>query len=288
MTETPNLDVSLLRTWIGRSETARDVVSLRLVRELHATLDHDGVAPVEGDAAPLAVHWCLAPPAAKTSSLGPDGHPARGSFLPPVPLPRRMWAGGRLRFKDRLRVGDVVERRSRVADVTVKEGRTGVLCFVAVDHEIATDRGLAVTERHDIVYRGPAPKGDVQAAKPVPLPEPPADATWHHDTKAGPTLLFRYSALTFIGHRIHYDRLYAREEEGYPGLVVHGPLQATLLLEYAASIRKSAPRDFTFRGLQPLFDFTPFRLCAKEAGAGLDLWIQNGEGTRTMEAQARW
>jgi 3-methylfumaryl-CoA hydratase len=288
MTGTPKLDVDLLRSWIGRSETARDVVSLRLAQEFHATLDHDGAAPVEGEAAPLAIHWCLAPAIAKTSSLGPDGHPARGGFLPPVPLPRRMWAGGRLHFEDRLRVGDVVERRSRIADVLVKEGRTGVLCFVAVDHEISTARGLAITERHDIVFRALDPQGDVAVAKAVPLPAPPADATWHHDTKAGPTLLFRYSALTFNGHRIHYDRSYVTEEEGYPGLVVHGPLQATLLLEYAASLRKSAPRGFTFRGLHPLFDFMPFRLCAKETDAGLALWIQNAEGTRTMEAQARW
>jgi 3-methylfumaryl-CoA hydratase len=288
MTDMPGLDVDVLRRWIGRTETARDMVSLRLVRELQATLDENDAETAIGDAAPLAMHWCLAPPVVTTSALGPDGHPARGGFLPPVPLPRRMWAGSTLRLKDRLRVGDAVERCSRIADVSVKDGRTGVLCFVTVDHEISTDRGLAIAERQNIVYRALGPGGGTSTAQSVQLPAPPAEAAWHRDLKANPVLLFRYSALTFNGHRIHYDRSYATDEEGHPGLIVHGPLQATLLLEYAASIRGSAPQGFTFRGLQPLFDFMPFRLCAKETGAALGLWIQNGEGACTMEAEARW
>ncbi len=198
-----------------------------------------------------------------------------------------MWAGSTLRFNDRLRVGDAVERRSRIADVAVKEGRSGVLCFVAVDHEISTERGLAITERHDIVYRALDTKGSAPPVRAVPLAAPPADAAWHRDMAASPVLLFRYSALTFNGHRIHYDRPYVTKAEGYPGLIVHGPLQATLLLEYAASIKGLGPAGFTFRGLQPLFDFMPFRLCAKDAEHGLDR-IENGEGARTMEAKARW
>jgi 3-methylfumaryl-CoA hydratase len=281
------LDVDLLKSWIGRTEIARDVVSIRLAREFAATLDQVGAEPQVGDLAPLGLHWCLAPPAAPTATLGPDGHPARGGFLPPVPLPRRMWAGGTLRLADRLRVGDMVERRSRIGDVTVKEGRSGVLCFVAVDHEISTERGLALVERHDIVYR---PLGERLAppATPVPLDAPPADAKWHRDMQAGPVVLFRYSALTFNGHRIHYDRTYAMEQEGYPGLIVHGPLQATLLLGYAAAIRGNAPRNFTFRGLQPLFDFMPFRLCAKDAPDGVALRIEAAGGTITMSAEASW
>jgi 3-methylfumaryl-CoA hydratase len=282
------LDVDLLKSWIGRTETARDVVSIRLARELSATLDRAGAEPQPGDLAPLAVHWCLAPPAALTASLGPDGHPARGGFLPPVPLPRRMWAGSTLRFTDRLRVGDMVERRSRIGDVAMKEGRSGILCFVAVDHEIFTERGLAIVERHDIVYRPLGERGEPPPATPVPLGAPPPDATWHRDMQAGPVVLFRYSALTFNGHRIHYDRTYVKEQEGYPGLIVHGPLQATLLLEYAAAIRGGAPHAFKFRGLQPLFDFMPFRLCAREVSDGLDLWIEVAGGLRSMEAEARW
>ncbi|MBU6357027.1 MaoC family dehydratase N-terminal domain-containing protein [Acidiphilium sp.] len=284
---TMTLDIDHLKSWIGRTETARDVVAPRLVREFAATFDRDDPAPRAGDPAPLAIHWCLAPPTAITAALGPDGHPARGGFLPPVPLPRRMWAGGTLRFADRLRVGDEVERRSRIADVVVKEGRAGPLCFVAVDHEIVSPRGLALTERHDIVYRAAA-GGGAPPAEPVPLGPPPEDAEWHRDMQAGPVTLFRYSALTFNGHRIHYDRSYAREAESYPGLIVHGPLQATLLLDFAAEIGGAAPRHFTFRGLSPLFDFMPFRLVARRTGTGLALRTETGTGTSTMEASADW
>jgi 3-methylfumaryl-CoA hydratase len=278
MTEPAEPDIEMLRGWIGRTETARDVVAPRLVEEFRATLDDDATSA----AAPLAIHWCLAPPAPPTVSLGPDGHPARGGFLPPVPLPRRMWAASSLTFHDSLRIGDAVERRSRIADVAVKHGRTGRLCFVTVAHEFATGRGLAITERQEIVYRDLQPAGPAAARK-----DPPA-AQWQRDATAGPVLLFRYSALTFNGHRIHYDRSYVTEIEGYPGLIVHGPLQATLLIEFAASIRGAAPARFQFRGLQPLFDFEPFRLGAREMEAGLHLWIEAADGRQTMDATAAW
>jgi 3-methylfumaryl-CoA hydratase len=287
VTEETNLDQDLLRRWIGRTEVVRDAISIRLVRGLRATLDLDEAEPLEGDPAPLGVHWCLAPPAAKMSHLGPDGHPARGGFLPPVPLPRRMWAGSILRFEDALRIGDVVERRSRIADLVVKEGRSGRLCFVAIDHEFSTTRGPAVSERQDLVYREFGPKHEFPATRSEsPLPAP-ADAGWHLDMKVDPVLLFRYSALTFNGHRIHYDRGYATETEGYDGLLVHGPLQATLLLHYAAGIRARAPRGFNVRALRPLFDIRPFRLVARQSESGLDLWIDDA-GRRTMEASASW
>ncbi len=286
--DTPPLDIDLLRRWIGRTETARDVVSLRLVREFAATLDMEANDFVEGRAAPLAIHWCLAPFAAKTSQLGSDGHPARGGFLPPVPLPRRMWAGSDLHLKERICVCDVVERHSRIADVRVKEGRTGVLCFVTVDHVFSTERGIAITERQDIVYRALGVNVKAPTVAPAKSGKPPADATWYRDRKADTVLLFRYSSLTFNGHRIHYDRSYVTGEEGYPGLIVHGPLQATLLLEYAASIWGRPPHTFKFRGLHPLFDFVEFRLCANKSSEGLDLWIQDGEGVRFIEAEARW
>ncbi len=283
-----SLDIDHLRSWVGRTDTAHDVVSVRLVRELAATLDMDRPEPVPGERAPVAVHWCLAPPAARGRLVGPDGHPQRGGFLPPVPLPRRMWAGGMLQIEDRLRVGDVVERRSRIEDVTLKEGRSGVLCFVAVAHEVHTERGLAIRERQDIVYRDGDAAASAMPAVGAPLSRAPDEARWHEDLLADAVRLFRYSALTFNGHRIHYDRDYATRTEGYPGLVVHGPLQATQLLELATSIRGTAPREFRFRGLKPLFDFMPYRSCAKDISAGLQLWIENGDAVRSMEAEARW
>jgi 3-methylfumaryl-CoA hydratase len=281
MSEISAVDLGKLRGWIGRSEIAYDEITPRLVRELTATLDRDtdyAQVPV-----PLAVHWCLAPPAVKASMIGPDGHPLRGGFLPPVPLPRRMWAGGHVKFLDRLLIGDKIERRSRIVDVALKEGRTGVLCFVAIDHEYFTARGLAIEERQDIVYRELHP-ATIRRSSPQSLPSP----EWRRSMQASPVLLLRYSALTFNGHRIHYDRPYATEVEGYPGLLVHGPLQATLLVEFAATIKDMPAKQFSFRGVQPLFDFMPFELCARRIEGGLHLWIQTVEGVQTMDAQASW
>ncbi|MGO9948504.1 MAG: MaoC family dehydratase N-terminal domain-containing protein [Steroidobacteraceae bacterium] len=281
MIEISTVDMEALRGWIGRTETAQDEITPRLVRELNATLDLD--APEADAPAPLGVHWCLAPPAVKASLIGSDGHPVRGGFLPPVPLPRRMWAGGQVRFHDPLRVGDKVERRSRVGDVAVKRGRSGVLCFVSVSHEYFTARGLAVEDRQDVVYRDFSTVTTGTANR-VNLPAP----EWRRGMQADPVLLLRYSALTFNGHRIHYDRPYATNVEGYPGLIVHGPLQATLLIEFAASIKGEPPKQFHYRAVQPLFDFTPFELCARPTNGGLHLWIQSVEGAQTMDAQASW
>jgi 3-methylfumaryl-CoA hydratase len=287
VTERPEFDQDHLRRWIGRTEVARDTITIRLARGLRATLDLDDPEPVEGDVAPLGIHWCLAPPAARASELGADGHPATGGFLPPIPLPRRMWAGSALHLEDALCIGDVVERRSRIADMVVKQGRSGRLCFVAIDHEFSTPRGRAIVERQDIVYRESVPKHGLAAAASESRVHADAEAEWHRGVTVDPVLLFRYSALTFNGHRIHYDRGYATETEGYRGLVVHGPLQATMLLEFAARIRARPPRRFKARALQPLFDARPFRLAARRSGSDLDLWIDD-EGGRTMEAAASW
>ena len=275
------VDIGELQGWIGRTETAQDEITPRLARELRATLDLDALA-ADGPL-PLAVHWCLAPPAVKASLIGPDGHPLRGGFLPPVPLPRRMWAGGEVKFRDPLQVGDKVERRSRIVDVAVKQGRSGVLCFVSVSHEYFTVRGLAIEDRQDIVYRD-FNTVTPSSANPGNLPAP----EWRRAMQANPVLLLRYSALTFNGHRIHYDRPYATNVEGYPGLIVHGPLQATLLIEFAASIKDRPPKQFRYRAVQPLFDFTPFEMCARPTSDGLHLWIQTVEGAQTMDAQASW
>lgn len=284
---TDALDIDHLRQWIGRTEDASDVVTAQLVKALRATLFMEPGTPQAGDAAPLTAQWCLAQPVAPMTALGPDGHPARGGFLPPVPLPRRMWAGGRLEFVDPLRVGDTVTRSSRIADVKEKQGGSGRLCFVTVAHTITTPRGVAIRERQDIVYREPPP---ASAAAPSPAPAAAAPSAAHSRRHmADPVLLFRYSALTFNGHRIHYDRDYVTKVEGYPGLVVHGPLQAALLAEFAAEQHGGQPpAAFDYRGVQPLFDGAEFSVNAKGADGAMELWTANAGGTPTMKASATW
>ncbi len=279
------LDIDHLRTWIGRQEEKTDIVTAQLVAGLRATLFLDIGEPKTGDAAPFTTHWCLAPAVYPMDKLGPDGHPTRGGFLPPVPLPRRMWAGGEIAFIEPLRVGDKVTRSSTIKDVTVKTGSTGTLCFVAVDHVISTQRGEAIRERHDIVYRDmPAPGATVVAAKP---PAAPPKAKHSESHFADAVLLFRYSALTFNGHRIHYDRDYTTKVEGYPGLIFHGPMQAALLVEMAAKLRGGrAPDKFVYRGLQPLFDGADFTVNGNEIDGGLNLWIANARGEPTMRGTA--
>lgn len=288
MSASPPLDLNHLRQWIGRSEQADDDITRRLVTSLVATTGGDSTNDMEG-VAPLAVHWCLAPPMVAMSMLGLDGHPARGGFLPPVPLPRRMWAGGRLEILDRLRIGDAVSRNSFIRDVTAKQGRTGTLCFVTVEHEISTVRGLAMRERQDIVYREADTAQPATSGAPVgSVSGPPfVNGQWHRTVLADPILLFRYSALTFNGHRIHYDHPYAVDIEHYPGLVVHGPLQATLLLNFATELRGSPPSSFTFRGLSPLIA-GEFLLHAEEDGGQLKLWTARESGPVAMAAEAVW
>jgi 3-methylfumaryl-CoA hydratase len=282
MTEKPDLDH--LRQWIGRSEKASDIVTAQLVRGLRATLFLEIGTPKPGDAAPFTVHWCLAQPVYPMSELGPDGHPARGGFLPPVPLPRRMWAGGELEFLEPLRVGDETTRTSRISDVTMKTGSTGALCFVSVEHLITTSRGLAIRERQDIVYRDVSP-----SAAPTKPAAPPPAAQHRESHIADPVLLFRYSALTFNGHRIHYDRDYVTKVEGYPGLIFHGPMQAALLVEFAAKLRGgTAPKKFSYRGVQPLFEGGEFSVNANDADAGMELWTANSAGQPTMKGTATW
>jgi 3-methylfumaryl-CoA hydratase len=282
---TEALDLDHLRQWIGRTEEVTDVVTAHLVRGLRATLFMEIGAPKPGDAAPWTAHWCLAQPVYPMSQLGPDGHPTRGGFLPPVPLPRRMWAGGELEFFEPLRVGDEMTRTSRISGVTMKSGSTGVLCFVSVEHEIATPRGTAIRERQDIVYR------DMSApqAAPAKAPPPPAVAKHRESYMADPVLLFRYSALTFNGHRIHYDRDYVTKVEGYPGLIFHGPMQAAFIVELAAKLHGGvAPKKLGYRGLQPLFEGSEFSVNANDTPAGMDLWIANSAGQPTMKGAATW
>ncbi|MCC6379860.1 MAG: MaoC family dehydratase N-terminal domain-containing protein [Burkholderiales bacterium] len=274
------------REWIGRTERQTEVVTAMPQAALSATLDRDDPAPVRGSEVPPLWHWAYFMPVAKARDIGPDGHPKRGGFLPPVPLPRRMWAGGRLAFSHALRVGDEVTRTSRIADVTMKEGRSGTLVFVVVRHEYADGRGVAITEEHDIVYRDmPAAGAPSPAAKAQPAR---SDEQYAREIAPDPVLLFRYSAITFNGHRIHYDRSYVTGVEGYPGLIVHGPLIATLLLDNLRRHHSSARvKAFAFRAMSPLFDIHRFTVCGREeAGARHALWARNHEGALAMEATA--
>ncbi len=277
------LDIAHLRSWIGRQDVLTDRVTHVPIAALSATLDRADAPPQAGDPLPPLWHWLFFLPLARQSEIGPDGHPRRGDFLPPVPLPRRMWAGGRFVFHAPLRVGEAITRTSTIADVTVKEGRTGPLCFVLVRHEVAGPGGLALTEEHDIVYR------DLPAAGEAP-PRPraaPTDAVWRRDIVPDPVLLFRYSALNFNGHRIHYDRSYVTQEEGYPGLIVHGPLIATLLVDLLRRNTDKLLKNFKFRAVSPLFDIAPFAVCGRPAQDGsVVLWAQNADGGLAMEAEA--
>jgi len=236
-------------------------------------------------ALPPLGHWLYFLPQAPRRDIGPDGHPKRGGFLPPVALPRRMWAGGRLSFAMPLRLGDAVIRRSTIAQVDAKHGRSGPLVFVTVRHEISNAHGVALTEEHDIVYRDHPQPG-------VAVPTPAlaaADEEFSCAVVPDPVLLFRYSALTFNGHRIHYDRTYATDVEGYPGLIVHGPLIATLLVDLLQREMPAAQlTSFDFKAASPLFDVHPFTVCGKRNGdRSVALWARNHLGQLAMSATAQ-
>jgi 3-methylfumaryl-CoA hydratase len=288
MTEAPTLelDAGHLRSWIGREDVATDVVSADLVAKFNATFDVAGLAPGAGDIAPRFIHFCLTQAIAPMSQLGRDGHPQRGGVLPPVPLPRRMRAGGSVNFHDDLRVGDEIRRTARIADVAVKQGKSGALCFVTVENRVEVDGRRILTETEDIVYRADGPAGPAGPGR-TPPPAPPG--TWSRPQPVSTTLLFRYSAITFNGHRIHYDRRYAMEVEGYPGLVVHGPIQTTLLYRYATELRGTPPARFRFRSLSPLFDDDAVALRAEETeGGGLKLWTARDGGPIATVGEAEW
>jgi 3-methylfumaryl-CoA hydratase len=266
--------------WIGRSESVSDVIEPARSNALAVALDGEG-GRAAGDPLPLLHHWLYFWDVKPPAGLGPDGHPAKGGFLPPVPLPRRMWAGGRLTFLRPLPLGARATRRSTITAVSEKTGRSGSLVFVTVAHEIDAGEGVAIREEQDLVYRE-------AAAAPVPPPAaaPAPDTPWRQDVDPDPVLLFRYSALTMNGHRIHYDRPYATGEEGYPGLVVHGPLQATLLIGLAERHLGAPIAGFDFRGQKPAFAGTPLHVCGAPAEGGAALWTQQG-AAETMTATVR-
>jgi 3-methylfumaryl-CoA hydratase len=276
--------VSKAAEWIGRSETREDTIAAAPLVALAALLDRDDPPPRAGDAAPPLAHWLYFLPAYRESQVGPDGHAIKGGFLPPVALPRRMWAGSRLEFVKPLRVGSDVRRVSTIKDVVEKEGRSGPLVFVTVRHEVSDDAGLVLSDEHDIVFRGES----ALAAKPVLAR---TGAKWRREIQPDPVLLFRYSAVTFNSHRIHYDHPYVTTVEGYPGLVVHGPLIATLLMDL---LRRNEPdavvKTYSFRALRPLYDTASFFTCGlpDAEGRSAKLWTRDAEGAVTMEATATW
>ena len=280
------LDAAIERChdWVGREEAREDVVTAAPLAALSALLDRDDPPPRPGDAAFPLAHWLYFLPRYRQSAAGPDGHASRGEFLPPVPLPRRMWAGSRLEFHRPLVVGSEVRRRSSIASVAPKEGRSGALVFVTVRHEVSDAGGLVLSDEHDIVYRG---EGNATGAA---LPAPGGEK-WRREVHPDPLLLFRYSAVTFNGHRIHYDRPYATQVEGYPGLVVHGPLIATLLMDLLLRERRhEVLRTYSFRAVRPLFDTASFSVCGTPdaSGRAARLWTRDAEGFVTMEATATW
>lgn len=272
------------RQWVGRKEETLDVIAPAPVVGLAATLDHASPPWRENEVPPLG-HWCYFLPRARQSALGPDGHEKRGGFLPPVPLPRRMWAGGRLWWHRPLPLNATARKVSTIQDVTRKQGRSGELGFVVVAHEVFVDDELCLREEHDIVYREAAREGSNAPAAPA-RPDQTPEAEWTRTVTPDPVLLFRYSALTFNGHRIHFDREWCVEEEGYPGLVVHGPLTATLLVDlYLRHHPGAAVASFSFRAKRPLFDTAAFTLCGRPTEDGAQLWALTPEGQVAMEAE---
>lgn len=270
--------------YVGRSETSEDMISLAPALQAAAVLDDTQTRFAAGAPLPPLWHWFYFLPKAPQSRIGPDGHPERGPFMPPIPLPRRMFAGGRLRFLKPLIIGEPASRTATIRSVAQKEGKSGVLAFVTVGYAISQRGATCIEEEQDIVYRGDA---TAPVAAPVPVALPPLPpGSWSQTITPDPVLLFRFSAITFNGHRIHYDRSYATQVEGYPGLVVHGPLTATLLIEL---VRRHSPRPVTayqFRAQAPLFDLAPFRIVGVPEDGRVALEAQGPDGRTAMAATA--
>ena len=270
--------------WIGReSEPRADSITPRLIAEYEATLGGALFRADKNDIAPLGAHWCLAPDIVPQDAIGVDGHPKKGKYIPPVPLPRRMWAGGALTFHKPLAVGDVVEKRSSIASLDWKQGRSGQLCFITIKHGYTVAGSLAIDETQHVVYR------EAATAPPPPVKATTPPALAHKSSFAiDPVVLFRFSAMTFNGHRIHYDLPYAREAEFYPDLVAHGPLQAVLLLNFAAKTKGQPPKRFSYRGVAPAIGAQNLTIGGNANGDGLELMVVDAKGITTMTGAAEW
>ena len=281
------LDLESLKEWIGRRESSVDYVTIPLAHRLSATLDRDDVIPRNGDLLPYGWHLLMFPRVVPHSQLGADGHPERGDFLPAVPLPRRMFAGRRIAFHDRLRIGDEVTREASIKDVVIKEGRSGQMVFVTMKVDLSTTRGLALTEEHDVVYRGEPQPG----TPPAPPQAAPGTAVWSKTVTPDTVMLFRISALIFNGHRIHTDQPYVTQVEGYPDLVVPGSLHTVLMFELA---RANAPaekfKSIAWRNVRPLFVNRPLTVCGEPAanGKAAKLWVVDDTGALSLSATAEF
>lgn len=274
-----------LQDWLGKKETLTDCIYPTSVKALARTLDDADFEPVEGQPLPELWYWLYFLPMAAASQIDGDGHPKRGGFLPPVSLERRMWAGSRITFHDDLLIGEAITKDAEIIKIAEKTGKTGSMVFVTVKHYVKSARGVAIEEEQDIVYLAMP-----SAFNPPPPTAVPEELQWRENYPVNPVLLFRFSALTFNAHKIHYDRRYVTEVEKYPGLVVHGPLQALLLLESAKRHYPSRkPASYTFRGMRPLFDFDRISLCGKPKTEGsCDLYTANGDDYVGMQATVSW
>ena len=277
-------DLEFLKDWIGKTETAEERASVFRMHGLAALLDKPDI-PDEGDPVGPMGHWCYFTPRVPASELGPDGHPARGGFMPPVPLPRRMFGGFRATHHQSLIIGEVMHREARITDVQIKEGGTGTLVICTVRNSISGENGLAIEEDHDYIYRGNPPSSANANTGGSKAASAPSKFSWSKIVTPDPVMLFRYSAITFNGHRIHYDRDYVTKVEGYPALIVHGPLIATLLLELALDNNPDrVVQKFDFQARAPLFDNAPFIVAGEPTADGCSLWSTTPAGTYSARA----
>ena len=280
-----NVDIDHLRKWIGKIDNVTDYVTPIVEQRYRATLNMDIGNPKDGDPVTSGLHWMLGWNLVKNDELGVDSHPALGEFLPPVPLPRRMWAGSEIKVLKPIRVGDKVIKQSTVADIQVKEGRTGLLCFVTAEYNFLVNNEVTINEKHNIVYRDISKSGGGSGySKDIPEKADLSEKIFMH-----PTILFRYSAIGFVGHRIHYDHPYTVNEENYPGLIVHGPLQATYLLRAAEKLMGKQVKSFTHKVMAPVFADSEYMVGVDKMDNGsVSCWGATKEFGVTMRAEAKF
>ena len=279
------VDIDHLRKWIGKIDNVTDYVTPIVEQRYRATLNMDIGNPKDGAPVTSGLHWMLGWNLVKNDELGADSHPALGEFLPPVPLPRRMWAGSEIKALKPIRVGDKVVKQSTVADIQVKEGRTGLLCFVTAEYNFLVNDEVTINEKHNIVYRDISKsKGGSGYSKEIPVRADLSEKIFMH-----PTMLFRYSAIGFVGHRIHYDHPYTVNEENYPGLIVHGPLQATYLLRAAEKLMGKQVKSFTHKVMAPVFANSEYMVGVDKMDDGsVSCWGATKEFGVTMRAEAKF
>ena len=279
------VDIDHLRKWIGKIDNVTDYVTPIVEQRYRATLNMDIGNPKDGDPVTSGLHWMLGWNLVKNDELGVDSHPALGDFLPPVPLPRRMWAGSEIKVLKPIRVGDKVIKQSTVADIQVKEGRTGLLCFVTAEYNFLVNDEVTINEKHNIVYRDISKSGGGSGySKDIPEKADLSEKIFMH-----PTILFRYSAIGFVGHRIHYDHPYTVNEENYPGLIVHGPLQATYLLRAAEKLMGKPVKSFTHKVMAPVFADSEYMVGVDKMDDGsVSCWGATKEFGVTMRAEAKF